>query len=216
MEISIIGTGPMAAGTAARLVAGGHSVELLGRRPEATEQLADELRATDGAATVSTAPLGSVPGGTVILLAVPYDAIDEVLAPLDGQLAGRVLVDMSNPVDWNTMDSLVVPAGSSAAEQIQASEAAAGATVVKAFNTVFAANLKDGEGGGQVLDVLIAGDDGTAKTTLSELVTDAGMRPVDVGPLRRARELEAIQLLHITMQRSLAKPWSSAIRLLCS
>lgn len=216
MEISIIGTGPMAAGTAARLVAGGHSVELLGRRPEATEQLADELRATDGAAAVSTAPLGSVPGGTVILLAIPYDAIDEVLAPLDGQLAGRVLVDMSNPVDWNTMDGLVVPAGSSAAEQIQASEAAAGATVVKAFNTVFAANLKDGEGGGQVLDVLIAGDDGTAKTTLSELVTDAGMRPVDVGPLRRARELEAIQLLHITMQRSLAKPWSSAIRLLCS
>lgn len=213
MKISIIGTGPMAAGIAARLLAGGHSVELLGRTPGAVEKLADELRTTGDAAAISTAPLGSVPSGTVIVLAIPYDAISEVLAPLDGRLTGRVLVDISNPVDWATMDGLVVPAGSSAAELIQASDAT-GAVVVKAFNTIFAANLRDGEGGGQVLDVLIAGDDDTAKDTLSELVTDGGMRPVDVGPLRRARELEAIQLLHIAMQRSHAKPWTSAIRLL--
>jgi len=215
MEISIIGTGSMAAGAAARLVAGGHSVELLGRKPEAAEKLADELRAANGAAAISTAPLGSVPSGSLIVLAIPYDAIGQVLAPLAGRLAGRVLVDISNPVDWATMDGLVVPAGSSAAELIQASEAAVGAVVLKAFNTIFAANLKSGQGGGEVLDVLIAGDDEAAKATLSGLVTDAGMRPVDVGPLRRARELEAIQLLHIAMQRGLANPWASAIRLLC-
>src|SRR5690606_14138713 len=105
-------------------------------------------------------------------------------------LAGSVLVDVSNPVDLATLDTLTVPPGTSAAERI-AAEAAPGAPVVKAFNTTFASTLLTGQVAGQALDVLIAGDAADAKMTVAELAASGGLRPLDVGPLRRARELEA-------------------------
>ncbi|MFI1421381.1 NADPH-dependent F420 reductase [Streptomyces sp. NPDC020731] len=89
-----------------------------------------------------------------------------------------------------------------------------GAHVVKAFNTTFAGPLATGEVGGRPLDVFIAGDDEGARTTVSELVSSAGLRPLDVGPLRRARELEGFQFLHMASQERLGLKWSSAVTIL--
>ena len=92
--------------------------------------------------------------------------------------------------------------------------ASPGASVVKAFNTTFASALVAGRVGGLPLDVFLAGDDEHAKAQGAALVRDGGMRPVDTGPLRRARELEAFQLLHMTLQGPLGLDWASAVKLL--
>jgi predicted dinucleotide-binding enzyme len=89
-----------------------------------------------------------------------------------------------------------------------------GAKVVKAFNTTYAGTLLAGEVAGQPLDVFIAGDDGEAKSKVAELVKDGGMRPVDVGPLNRARQIEGMQFLHIVAQGGLGTNWRSTIKIL--
>ena len=100
----------------------------------------------------------------------------------------------------------------SAAEEI--ADANPRAQVVKAFNTTFASVLVAGWVGGLPVDVFLAGDDARAKARVAALIADGGMRPVDTGPLRRARELEAFQLLHMTLQGPLGLDWASAIKLL--
>jgi predicted dinucleotide-binding enzyme len=131
-------------------------------------------------------------------------------------MAGLTVVDTCNPVDFSTFDTLLTSPGMSAAEEIAREVAAVtpAAHVVKAFNTTFAATLAAGQAGGLPLDVFLAGDDGAAKEAVAALVRSGGMRPVDVGPLRRARELEAFQLLHMTLQGPLGLDWGSAVKLL--
>lgn len=214
MKVTIIGTGSMARALGTRAVVGGHTVQLIGRTLQSSAALANHLSAFDGGGAIDAAEIGDSPAGEVIVPAVPYDAVSGVLDQMAGHLGGRVIIDICNPIDWRTRDSLVVPRGSSAAEQIQGCPGAAGAVVVKAFNTIFAGNLEKGAGAGQPLDTLIAGDDEAAKRMVARLAADGGIRAVDVGPLRRARELEAFQLLHIAVQHALPQPYSSAIRLL--
>jgi predicted dinucleotide-binding enzyme len=84
---------------------------------------------------------------------------------------------------------------------------------VKAFNTTFAGTLVEREVGGQQLDVLIAGDDDEAKQKVSQIAADAGLRPVDVGPLRRAQQLEQLGFLHIAVQQPLGLGFGSAVKL---
>src|SRR6185436_21133785 len=115
------------------------------------------------------------------------------------ELRGKVVVDITNPVDWATFEGLVTPADSSAAEEI-AKLLPEGTSVVKAFNTTFAPTLAAGEVAGQSLDVLLAGDDADAKEKVAAVVEAGGLRPLDVGPLRRARQLEQLGFLHITAQ----------------
>lgn len=103
--------------------------------------------------------------------------------------------------------------GTSSAEEV-AAQAPAGAKVVKAFNTTFAGTLVDGKVAGQQLDVLMAGDDEEAKRTLAQLVRDGGLNAVDAGPLRRARQLEGLGYLHITLQNSLNTEYQSAVKIL--
>ena len=84
---------------------------------------------------------------------------------------------------------------------------------MKAFNTTFAPTLVAGEVGGQQLDVLIAGDDEAAKQTVSQLASDGGLRPIDVGALNRARQLEQLGFLHISLQQPLDLGFGSAVKL---
>ena len=84
---------------------------------------------------------------------------------------------------------------------------------MKAFNTTFAPTLVAGKVGGQQLDVLIAGDDEAAKQTVSQLASDGGLRPIDVGPLNRAQQLEQVGFLHISLQQPLDLGFSSAVKL---
>lgn len=211
MQISIIGAGNMASGIATRALAGGHSVRLTDRDPGKAKTLAEDLRERVPGADVAEA--GTAPGDAdIVVLALPFAAAEQVAGASREQLAGQIVVDISNPVDFATFDSLVVPSGTSAAEQIAA--AAPGARVVKAFNTTFAGNLVAGEAGGLPLDVFIAGDDAEAKQAVADLAASGGLRPVDAGPLRRARELEGFQFLHMTLQQGLGTNWSSAIKIL--
>jgi predicted dinucleotide-binding enzyme len=121
------------------------------------------------------------------------------------------VVDITNPVN-DTFDGLVTPPDGSAAQELAAS--ARGARVVKAFNTTFAGTLSEGQVAGQALDVFLAGDDEDAKATVAEPAKDGGLNAIDAGPLKRARELEAAGLLHMTLQGSLGTGYGSALKIL--
>jgi 8-hydroxy-5-deazaflavin:NADPH oxidoreductase len=123
--------------------------------------------------------------------------VADVLATRGDQLDGKVVVDITNPLDFATFDSLVVPSDSSAAAEIAA--ALPGSRVLKAFNTTFAATLSAGTVGGVPTTVLIAGDDADAKALLAGIVTSGGLAAVDAGALSRARELEALGFLQLSL-----------------
>ncbi len=160
---------------------------------------------------MSAGEVGDPLAGDVVVLAVWYAAVDDVLGRYRDQLDGKVVVDITNPVN-ETFDGLVTPPDGSAAQELAA--AAPGAKVVKAFNTTFANTLRGGEVAGQPLDVFLAGDDEDAKATVAQLAEDGGLRPIDAGPLRRARELEAAGLLHMSVQRTLGSGFGSALKIL--
>jgi predicted dinucleotide-binding enzyme len=173
-DVTIFGKGNMGTAIAGVLGRGGATVTHIG--------------SDDSAATVT---------GDIVVLAVPHPAVDTIVAAYGDQLAGRIVVDITNPLDFSTFDSLVVPADSSKAAEIAAQ--LPGATVLKAFNTNFAATLASGTvGDAQPTTVLVAGDDAKAKKALTELVVAGGLRAVDAGSLKRARELEAIGFLQLT------------------
>lgn len=209
----------MARSLATRALAGGHTVRLVDHSPQKAADLADQLRGTVSAGPdvrvpdVRASDAIAVEDADLVVLAVPYPAGLAVAAEYGAALAGSVLVDVSNPVDFATFDGLAVPAGTSAAERI-AAEAAPGVPVVKAFNTCFASTLLAGKVQGLPLDVLIAGDDEEAKGRVADLASSGGLNPLDVGPLRRARELEAFQFLHMAAQERLGLNWSSAVKIL--
>jgi hypothetical protein len=167
----------------------------------------------DTVSSLSVANVGeAIAGADVVVLALPYPEGRAVAREQGAALSGVTVVDTCNPVDFSTFDSLLTSPGMSAAEEIAAANPAA--LVVKAFNTTFASALVAGWVGGLPLDVFLAGDDARAKSQVAALVSDGGMRPVDTGPLRRARELEAFQLLHMTLQGPLGLDWASAVKLL--
>jgi len=135
--------------------------------------------------------------GDVVILAVPYPAVDSILAAYGEQLAGKIVVDITNPLNFETFDSLVVPAGSSAAAEIQAK--LPNSTVLKAFNTTFAATLATKTVGGLPTTVLIAGDNTDAKSALAAAIIAGGVSAIDAGALSRAHELEALGFLQLTL-----------------
>jgi predicted dinucleotide-binding enzyme len=135
----------------------------------------------------------------------------ELIGTYRDQLAGTVLVDISNPLDFETFESLVVPADSSAAAQIQ--EKVPEARVLKAFNTTFASTLATGKVGENLTTVLVAGDDADARAALTGVITAAGYGAIDAGPLARARELEAIGFLQLTLAASEKISWGGGFGL---
>jgi NADPH-dependent F420 reductase len=182
-HVSIIGTGTMGQAIAGLVGRSGNTAELLGQ--------------SDADKPVT---------GEVVVLAVPHGAVADIVAQRGEQLAGKVVVDITNPVDFETFDSLVVPADGSAAAEIAA--ALPRSRVVKAFNTTFAATLASGTVGAQPTTVLIAGDDADAKSLLAGIVTAAGLRAIDAGSLRRARELESLGFLQITLAAAEKIAWT--------
>ncbi len=208
MNVAIIGTGNMGRGIATRLLAGGHEVTLLDREAGKSEKLARELGDSVNAGT-----FGDPIAGEVVVLAVPDDAAVPLVQQYGEELSGKVVVDITNPVDFQTFEGLVTPPESSAAEEI-AKAAPEGARVVKAFNTTFAGTLIEGRVAGQPLDVFIAGDDSGAKETMAQLVRDGGLVAIDAGPLRRARQLEELGFLGMTLQQPLGLNFQSAWKLI--
>ena len=207
MNVTIIGTGNMARGLGKRLIAGGHDVTVLGKETADAEQVVNEISG-DGSAKAGQS--GDEIANEVVVLAVYFPDATAAVEQYADALSGKVLVGITNPVN-ETMDGLVTPPDGSAAQEL--AERAQGARVVKAFNTTFAGTLGEGRVADHALDVFIAGDDDEAKATVSKLVEDGGLRPVDVGPLKRARELEAAGLLHMGVQETLGTGFGSALKI---
>jgi len=206
MQISIIGTGNMARGIATRALAGGHAVTVLGTEPGKAQALAGEL-----AGDVTAGTVGDPLEGDVVVPAVWYQALDDVLDRYGDQLDGRVVVDITNPIDTQTFQPLDLEAGS-AAQEIAGK--VPGARVVKAFNTTFAGTLVEGRVAGEPPDVFVASDDEEAKRAVRRLAEDGGLRAVDAGPLANARQLEALGYLHMAIQDNLGTGYASAVKIL--
>jgi 8-hydroxy-5-deazaflavin:NADPH oxidoreductase len=213
MNITIIGPGKMGRAIGTRAVAGGHSVTFAGKTLESAQNAVDEIKTSaKQGAQVSAATLDDVQPGDVVVLALWYGTNIEVAKKLSEKLKGKTVVDIANPVN-STYDGLVTAPDSSSAEDV-AKAAGSKTKVVKAFNTTYATTLREGRVAGQPLDVFIAGDDEEAKNKVAQLVKDAGLRPVDTGPLSRARQIEGLQLLHIVTQGDLGTNFASTIKIL--
>jgi len=183
-SFTIIGTGNMGSAIGGILAAGGNDVS-----------------------HVTKEQLGAAPAiGDVVILAVPYSAVADIIATAGAELDGKVVVDITNPLDFETFDSLVVPVGSSAAAEIQSQLPSS--KVLKAFNTTFAATLIGKQLGGLPTTVLIAGDDADAKGALAAAVTAGGLAAIDAGSLARAHELEALGFLQLTLAAADKISWT--------
>lgn len=209
MRVTIVGPGSMGRGIAARLLAGGHSVVLVGRDREQAEAAAGELGSGAAGAGSVEAAAGAeeaVPASDAVVLALPYQASLSFARESAGLLAGKVVIDISNPLN-ESFDGLVTEGGPSAGETIR--DLLPGARVVKAFNTTFAGTLRNGSVAGQTLDVFIAGDDEDAVAVVAELARTGGMRAIALGPMARSRQLEALAFLGISSQERLGTGFMS-------
>lgn len=210
MQIAIIGAGKMGRGIAARALAGQHAVRIVDKDQTRGARTAAEIRDEQPGTDVQPGGDDAIAAASIVVLALRYPITTEVAAQYAGALDGKVVIDMANPADASYDPA--TSTGTSAAEELAARIPKA--RVVKAFNTTFAATLMDGRADGHSLDVFIASDDAQARKAVAEFAASAGMHPVDVGPLRRARALEAFQILHMSLQQEMPSPWHSAIKIL--
>ncbi|QAY86938.1 NADPH-dependent F420 reductase [Pseudomonas arsenicoxydans] len=188
--ISIIGSGGMAAAIGGLAAKAGLTVEVMSRDVAKARALSKQI-----GAGATTGTFGAAPAGDIVILAVPYSAVLDVVKQYGEELAGKLLVDITNPVAPD-FTSFVTPENSFGAQEI-AKAAPADAEVIKAFNTHFSHVLAAGPVEGHSLDVFIAGDDAQAKARISALIESLGLRPMDTGPLLMARTLEHACLLSL-------------------
>jgi 8-hydroxy-5-deazaflavin:NADPH oxidoreductase len=193
MRIAIIGAGNIGAGLARRLVAAGHSVTVSASRTDSERLTA--LAAETGVGTAATLPAAEA--AEVIVLAVPFTTVDDVLSPdVVAAAAGKTVIDVTNPLAPDFM-SLTIGYTSSAGETV--ADRLPRSSVVKAFNTIIAQNLDTPVLGGTRLLLPVAGDDTAAKTVVLELGRELGFDAVDAGPLSNARYLEPAMELFIQL-----------------
>ncbi|HEU4465296.1 MAG TPA: NADPH-dependent F420 reductase [Agromyces sp.] len=186
--VSIIGNGNMGTAIGGIVAAGGNTVEFVGR--DTSEQVT----------------------GDIVILAVPYPSVAEIVEARREQLAGKIVVDITNPLNFETFDSLVVPADASSAAELAAKLPES--RVLKAFNTNFAATLAAKTvGDAQPTTVLVAGDDELAKQALIDVVRAGGVNAVDAGKISRARELESIGFLQLTLAVQEKVGWNAGVAL---
>jgi 8-hydroxy-5-deazaflavin:NADPH oxidoreductase len=205
VDIAIIGTGSVGSALARRFTTAGHQVYLAGRTAEAVESVATETGASPAANPTAAAALASV-----VVLAVPFGAVEDIARAIRPVVNGKTIVDVTNPAreDWS---GPLFGGNDSGAERIAAWLPEA--RVVKAFNTVFAGNLSGEPVDGIELDGYVAADDSAAKAEVLALVADAGLQPVDVGPTSAARQLEQLAWLNISLNMRPGATWHSGWKL---
>jgi 8-hydroxy-5-deazaflavin:NADPH oxidoreductase len=204
MDIAIIGAGRVGRALAGSCTRAGHAVTLSSSKIDDTRAAA---QATGARAAGSNAE--AIAGARIVILAVPYAAVDGILAEVGSGLDGRVLIDVTNRLNPEAPAATID--GTSNAEQLQAR--APSAQVIKAFNTVFAARQADPTVDGVQLDGFVAGDDTNAKADVLELVRSIGFRPIDAGSLGMARALEAMAVLNMSLQIRNNWPWQTGWKL---
>lgn len=182
MKVSVIGKGNMGQAIAKNFEAAGQTVEFIGHDAE------------------------NPTFGDLVVLAVPYGAEKSLVEQYGKQFTGKVVVEIANPLNFDSWDELVVPSDSSAAELLQA--ALPEAKVVKAFNTTFAGTLNSGKVGDTQTTVLVAGDDDDAKAIFTQALAGSPLAVIDAGKLKRAREMEALGFLQMTLAANEKISWN--------
>ena len=174
-KVAIIGDGNVGSSLKRGIESAGYEVRAVGKDPAAVREAAQ--------------------WGDLVFLAVPFGALDEVLREAGDGIKGKVLVDVTNAL---TPDyQLALGFTTSGAEELQ--KKARGATVVKAFNTVFAQNMATGQVKGRKLSLFVASDDRGAKEKVLGLGRELGFDAVDAGPLQNARGLESLGFFQIQL-----------------
>jgi 8-hydroxy-5-deazaflavin:NADPH oxidoreductase len=176
MKIAIIGKGNVGTALSKGLNKAGHQTKFGHRDP--AESVAEAAK-----------------WGELIILAVPHENANDALKELKPYVEGKTVIDVMNAIGQDS--GLAISCKTSTAEQTQ--KQLPTAKVVKAFNTVFARNQSTGKAGGEQLSAFIAGDDLKAKQTVMQLTREIGFDPVDCGPLKSARYLEAMGILIINL-----------------
>jgi len=183
MRIAILGSGDVGTALGNGWSAAGHDVVYGSRSPEKQaggDRKFDTMR-------------GAIAHGEVVVLAVPWDAVQSVLSA--NNLSGKILIDCTNPIAPGF--ELAVGCTTSAGEEV--AKLAKGARVVKAFNTTGFGNMREPRFGNTRLTMFYAGDDEAAKETVRRLIGDIGFEPIDAGPLKNARYLEPMAMLWINL-----------------
>ena len=175
MKIGIIGDGNVGSALQRGPSKAGHDARAVGNDPAQVQEAARQAE--------------------VVIVAVPFGAIDDVVRTVGGEVTGKVVIDATNAL--NPDMTLAVGLTTSGAEELQ--RKLPGARVVKAFNTVFAQHMDAGTVKGEQLNVLAAGEDANAKKTVIELAQGIGFDAVDAGPLTSARLLEPLAVQNILL-----------------
>jgi predicted dinucleotide-binding enzyme len=189
-SISIIGAGNMATAIGARAAKAGHTVEITSRDPAKARAAADQI----GNATVGS--FGAVPAGDIVFLAVLHGSAVDVATQYGEALAGKLLVDITNPFNGDGTGVVTTP-GASVTQQIAAA-APPGTDVVKAFNTIF----RDVVAEASPLDVLFAGGGPEARARFAQLLKSMDMRPLDAGGLETTHALEWASIVLMGLARN--------------
>jgi 8-hydroxy-5-deazaflavin:NADPH oxidoreductase len=204
MNIAIIGAGNVGRALATSALRAGHSVTVSSSSGDSAATVARETGAKAAASNRE-----AVDGAELVVIAVPYMSIVSVLDEVGPQLAGKIVVDATNPLKPDY--SGLATEGTSAAEEIQTRIPTA--RVVKAFNTAFAARQADPAISGIDVDGFVAADDEEAKAAVLELVKGMGFHPIDAGQLAMSRYLEALAFLNISLQLRHGWSWQSGWKL---
>ncbi|MEC5148510.1 NAD(P)-binding domain-containing protein [Cryobacterium sp. GrIS_2_6] len=189
--ITIIGSGNMATAIGTRAARHGHTVELMSRNAAQAQALAEQI---GNGAIVGT--FGARPAGDIVILAVLYAGAVDVVTHYGEALAGKILVDITNPFNADGTGVVTTP-GHSVSEQIAAA-APESADVVKAFNTIFGGVMAEDK----PVDLLFAGDSAEAKAKVAAFLESLGMRPLDAGGLEMAHALEWAGILLVGVARN--------------
>jgi 8-hydroxy-5-deazaflavin:NADPH oxidoreductase len=208
MDVAIIGAGNVGSALAKAFVRSGHDVTITARSTDRASQVAAATGAKHGASNIEAAR-----SADVIVLATPFTSAAEVAAEIRNVAKGRVIVDTTNRMAYGPtgpdMDTTI-----SNAEELAA--LLPDSHVIKAFNTLFASNQADPILDDVQLDGFVAGDDAASKATVLSLVASIGLEPVDVGPLVRARQLEALAFLNISLNATRNGAWRSGWKLVAA
>lgn len=204
MKIAIVGAGAVGSAVARAVTAAGHSAVITASDHNQARGVAAKV---GGSAAASNAEAARE--AELVVLAVPFPTVDQVAREIADAVRGKVVVDATNPLKGDYSGLAVTDR--SGAEQVQ--DQLPGASVVKAFNTVFARNQAEPEVDGVQLDGFIAGDDATAKNTVSDLLSSIGYRPIDVGDLSSALALEHMAFLNISLNARNDLSWRSGWKL---
>jgi NADPH-dependent F420 reductase len=195
MEIGIIGAGGMGRAISRRLALGGQSVLLADRSAEKAREVA--RAASEGApGEVRAVSTEDAMGGDIVVLALWYPGTAELAEQHADRLRGKIVVDISNPLDESWIRLGIEPT-TSGAELVAA--VIPESRVVKAFNTTTSPPLERGEVDGTTLDTFVASDDDDAKQAVIELAGRMGLRALDAGALENARLLERLTAFQIEL-----------------